>query len=94
MSDKRRLSIAVTLFITADLTTEGDNTNVGLVDVSHNIMGGVSPIGQDVVPETTQMWKEAVTNSATKLGLKHLLDEMKGEHTVPPPATNQPGADA
>lgn len=94
MADTRRLSLSITLFVTADLTTEGDSTNVGLVSVNNSIMGGVSPIGGEPMPETTEKWREAITRSATKLGLKHMLNELEGAHEEAPPTFNQPGADA
>ena len=94
MADKRRLSLAVTLFVTADLSTEGIDTSVGLVSVNNSFMGGVSPMSGDPMPETTEKWREAVTRSATKLALKHMLNEIAGEHKDPIPALNQPGADA
>mgnify|MGYP001606353724 CR=1 FL=1 len=94
MTDKRRLTLAITLYVTADLSTEGIDTSVGLVAVSHNIMGGLTPMGVDSVPETTEKWRNKVTESATRLALKHMVNEFSGEHAEPAPVVNSPGADA
>ena len=94
MTDKRRLSLAITLYVTADLTTEGLDTSVGLVAVNHSVMGGLTPIGGDPVPETTEKWRNKVTESAARLALKHMLNEFNGEHAEPTPVVNSPGADA
>jgi hypothetical protein len=92
MTEKRRMSMAVTVFITADLTTEDAVTNIAVVTAEHMALGNLLPIGE-VVP-STPAWQQRMGMEVSKLGLKFVVDKMTGEHKDEVPAVNHPGADA
>ncbi len=94
MTDKRRLTMAVTIYVTADLKTDGDDTNVGLVSAQHNLMGGLITIEGVPAEDTTPAWREAVASSSAKLALQYTIEKLNGLHTEPVPVVNSPGADA
>lgn len=90
---KHRLTAAITVYVTADLETEGDDTQVGLVSANHSVMGGVFQLDGSA-GETQQVWRDAVALSASKLALRHVLDKLDGKLEEKPPETTQPGARA
>lgn len=92
MTDKRRMTIAITVFVTADLTTNGDSTHVAVMSAEHNVMGSILPIGE--VPETTEPWRARMALEGAKLALSYVQDKMNGAHEGKVPVLTQPGADA
>lgn len=93
MSEKRRMTLAVTLLITADLTTDDENnTEVVLANVGNTCMCSILPLAG--AGETSPEFKQKVATMVTKAGVQFMLNDMAGEHATPPPKPNAPGADA
>ena len=93
MTDKRRMTVAVNLLITADIESEDGVNNVTIKAVTHNVMGSMLPIGD--APATTEEWREMMAGAAAKHGAQWLINELNGEHAeAPPPVLGMKGADA
>ncbi len=94
MTDKRRMTVAVTLLITADIESEENTSEVTVKAVTHTMMGSVLPVGEPSPPPTSEAWRESLMTVISKHGAQYFLDELNGEHAEPPPELTQKGADA
>ncbi len=97
MSEHRKMNVVVTLLISVDVDTKGEETDtpkteVALTNVANQVMASIIPLGG--AGESTKEFRDTVATLAVKSGLQFMLNDMNGEHKEAPPKVNGPGADA
>lgn len=90
MTDKRRLTLAVTVYVTADVEVDSNKGGamLELVHVDHSIMGGMLPLDPAAVM-LPQEDRDKVAKHGAVLALQYVLDKYAGKHDEKPPEITQ-----